>query len=44
MNQDKMYLINKLFNDKTIRTVWDKEKEYKKFKVKLKLVVVSCHN
>ena len=27
MNQDKMYLINKLFNDKTIRTVWDKEKE-----------------
>ena len=27
MNQDKMYLINKLFNDKTIRTVWDKEEE-----------------
>ena len=27
MNQDKTYLINKLFNDKTIRTVWDKEKE-----------------
>lgn len=27
MNQDKMYLINKLFNDKTIRTVWDKDKE-----------------
>ena len=27
MNQDKMYLINKLFNDKTIRTVWDKEAE-----------------
>ena len=27
MNLDKMYLINKLFNDKTIRTVWDKEKE-----------------
>ncbi len=27
MNQDKMYLVNKLFNDKTIRTVWDKEKE-----------------
>ena len=22
-----MYLINKLFNDKTIRTVWDKEDE-----------------
>ena len=22
-----MYLINKLFNDKTIRTVWDKEQE-----------------
>ena len=27
MNQDKMYLINKLFNDKTIRTVWDEEQE-----------------
>jgi len=27
MNQDKLYLINKLFNNKTIRTVWDKEKE-----------------
>ena len=27
MNQDKMYLINKLFNDKTIRTVWDKQHE-----------------
>ena len=27
MNTDKMYLINKLFNDKTIRTVWDKEDE-----------------
>ena len=24
MNQDKIYLINKLFNDNTIRTVWDK--------------------
>ena len=27
MNQDKMYLINKLFNNETIRTIWDKEKE-----------------
>ena len=27
MNQDKMYLINKLFNNETIRTVWDKERE-----------------
>ena len=27
MDQDKMYLINKLFNDKTIRTVWDKDEE-----------------
>ena len=27
MNQDKMYVINKLFNDKTIRTVWDKDEE-----------------
>ena len=27
MNQDKMRLINKIFNNETIRTVWDKEKE-----------------
>ena len=27
MNQDKMYLINKLFNNKPIRTIWDKEEE-----------------
>ena len=27
MNQEKMYLINKLFNDNTIRTIWDKEQE-----------------
>ena len=27
MNQDKIYLVNKLFNDKTIRTVWNKEEE-----------------
>ncbi len=27
MNQNKMHLINKLFNDKTIRTVWDKGEE-----------------
>ena len=27
MNQNKIYLINKMFNSDTIRTVWDKEKE-----------------
>ncbi len=27
MNQDKMHLINKLFNNETIRTIWDKERE-----------------
>ena len=27
MNQEKMYLINKLFNNETIRTVWDKDSE-----------------
>lgn len=27
MNQDKMNIINKLFNNETIRTVWDSEKE-----------------
>ena len=27
MNQDKMYLVNRIFNNETIRTVWDKEEE-----------------
>ena len=27
MNQDKMQLVNKIFNNDTIRTVWDKKKE-----------------
>lgn len=27
MGQDKMHLISKIFNNETIRTVWDKEKE-----------------
>lgn len=27
MNQDKMYLISKIFNNKEIRTVWNKEEE-----------------
>jgi len=27
MKQEKMYLINKLFNNETIRTVWDKDDE-----------------
>ena len=27
MNKEKMYLANKIFNNETIRTVWDKEQE-----------------
>ena len=27
MNRDKMFLVSKLFNNKEIRTVWDKEQE-----------------
>lgn len=27
MNQDKMHLINKIFNNETIRAVWDKDDE-----------------
>ena len=27
MNQDKMHLVNKIFNNEKIRTVWDKEQE-----------------
>ena len=28
MNQEKMHLVNKIFNNETIRTVWDKEEKY----------------
>ena len=27
MEKDKLYLINKIFNDKKVRTVWNKECE-----------------
>ncbi len=27
MNQDRMHLVNKIFNNETIRTIWDKEEE-----------------
>jgi len=27
MNQDKMYIVNKIFNNETIRTVWNKDDE-----------------
>ena len=27
MKQEKMHLINKIFNNETIRTIWDKEEE-----------------
>ena len=27
MNQEKMHLVNKIFNNETIRTIWDKEQE-----------------
>ena len=27
MNQDKMHLVNKIFNNETIRTIWSKEEE-----------------
>ena len=27
MSQDKMHLVNKIFNNETIRTIWDKEQE-----------------
>ena len=39
MNQDKMYLINQLFNNKTIRTVWDKEQEKQLKKVNYKYLI-----
>ena len=27
MDEEKLHLINKIFNNETIRTVWDKENE-----------------
>lgn len=27
MEKDRLYLINKIFNDKKVRTVWNKESE-----------------
>lgn len=27
MNEDKMHLVNKIFNNETIRTIWDKDQE-----------------
>ena len=27
MEKDKLYLINKIFNNEKVRTVWDKESE-----------------
>jgi len=27
MKQDSIHLINQIFNDKTIRTIWDKDDE-----------------
>ena len=27
MNQDKMHLVNKIFNNETIRTIWDENQE-----------------
>jgi|GEM_PF-5097218 len=27
MEKDKLYLINKIFNNEKVRTVWDKETE-----------------
>ena len=28
-SQDKMYLVSKIFNNETIRTVWDKKRNLK---------------
>ena len=40
MNQDKMHLINKIFNSETIRTVWDKEQE--KYFISVVDIVCRC--
>ena len=49
MNQDKMHLVNKIFNNETITTVWSKDgrKYWNKLKQRLKEegneTVTNCH-
>ena len=42
MDQDKMQLVNKIFNNGTIRTIWDKEEE--KYYISIVDVVGSLSN
>lgn len=45
MNQDKIHLINKIFKNETIRTVWDKENEkYYISVVDIVIVLSESHN
>ena len=39
MEQDKMYIISKIFNNKTIRTIWSKEDE----KYYISIIMVLNH-
>ena len=41
MNQDRMHLVNKIFNNKTIRTVWDENQEKYFISVVDMVIVVS---
>lgn len=41
MNQDKMHLVNKIFNNETIRIVWNKLKQ--RLKDKRNEMVTNCH-
>ena len=42
MKQDKMHLINKIFNNESIRTVWDKEEEKYYISVVDIVGIISC--
>ena len=41
MNQDRMHLVNKIFNNETIRTVWDENQEKYFISVVDMVIVVS---
>lgn len=41
MNQNRMHLVNKIFNNETIRTVWDENQEKYFISVVDMVIVVS---
>ena len=44
MDENKMHLINKIFNNETIRTVWDKDEEKKWYFSVVDIIAVLTEN